>query len=131
MLTVPNIAHWYAVLPHPVGTPPNWLFGPVWTVLYALMAVAAWRVWLRPGGRRALSIWGWQLAVNAAWTPVFFALHRPGAALAVIVALNVLIALTIAVFRRIDRIAALMMAPYLAWTLYAAYLNAGFWWLNR
>lgn len=131
MLTVPNVTHWYALLPHPVGTPPNAVFGPVWTGLYILMAVAAWRVWLRPASRRALSLWGWQLAANAAWSPVFFALHRPGVALGIIAVLNVLIAATIAAFRRIDRIATLLMAPYLAWTLYAAYLNAGFWWLNH
>lgn len=133
--TVPNIRTWYEVLPHPPLTPPNGVFGPVWTILYVAMAVAAWRVWRSPDilvrQRRALIWWGWQLAVNALWSPIFFGLHRPFASLCVILVLDGLIAATIAVFRPIDRIAAWLMAPYLAWCVFATYLNAGFWWLNR
>lgn len=133
--TVPNVATWYAVLPHPVGTPPNWVFGPVWTVLYLMMAVAAWQVWRSPDipvwQRRALSLWGWQLAANALWSPVFFMLHLPAAAFFVILVLDGLIVATIAAFRPISRIAAWLMAPYLVWSLYATYLTAGFWFLNR
>lgn len=133
--TVPNIKSWYAMLPHPPGTPPNGVFGPVWTVLYIAMAVAAWRVWrcgdILGDHRRALGLWGWQLAINALWAPVFFGLHRPGAAIAIIVVLDGLVAATILAFRRIDRIATLLLLPYFAWSLFATYLTIGFWWLNR
>jgi tryptophan-rich sensory protein len=116
-------------------TPPNGVFGPVWTILYIGMAVAAWRVW-RCGDvlgdhRRALTLWGWQLAVNALWAPLFFGLHRPAIAIGVILVLDGLVAATILAFRRIDRIAGLLLMPYLAWSLFASYLTLGFWWLNR
>ena len=107
------------------------MFGPVWTVLYALMAVAAWLVWKRPLHQRALSLWGWQLAFNAAWAPVFFAGRMPLPALVILLGLDVLIAATIRAFRSQDRRAAWLMLPYMGWALYATYLNAGFWWLNR
>ncbi|MGC9269511.1 TspO/MBR family protein [Acidiphilium sp.] len=133
--TLPNVKTWYSVLPRPPGTPPNGVFGPVWTVLYIAMAIAAWRVWrcgdILGDHKRALSLWGWQLAVNAIWAPVFFGLHRPGVAIAIILVLDVLVAWTILAFRRIDRIAALLLLPYLAWGLFATYLTVGFWWLNR
>jgi tryptophan-rich sensory protein len=133
--TIPNIKTWYAVLPHPPLTPPNGVFGPVWTVLYIAMAIAAWRIW-RCGDvlgdhRRALTLWGWQLAVNAIWAPVFFGLHRPAIAIAIIAVLDVMVTLTILAFRRIDRIAAILLLPYLAWGVFATYLTIGFWWLNR
>jgi tryptophan-rich sensory protein len=133
--TVPNVHSWYDVLPHPPGTPPDWVFGPVWTLLYIAMAVAAWLIWRGPDiltrQRRALRLWGWQLAANALWSPVFFALHRPDISFFVILVLDGLIVMTIAVFRPVSRIAAALMVPYLAWCLYATYLNAGFWFLNR
>ncbi|MDD2861447.1 MAG: tryptophan-rich sensory protein [Acidiphilium sp.] len=133
--TIPNIKSWYDLLPHPPLTPPNGVFGPVWTILYIGMAVAAWRVW-RCGDvlgdhRRALTLWGWQLAVNALWAPLFFGLHRPAIAIGVILVLDGLVAATILAFRRIDRIAGLLLMPYLAWSLFASYLTLGFWWLNR
>ncbi|HET9147345.1 MAG TPA: TspO/MBR family protein [Acetobacteraceae bacterium] len=131
VLTVPNIKPWYRLLLHPPLTPPDWVFGPVWTTLYLMMALAAWRVWLQPWHNQALSVWGWQLAFNAAWTPVFFAGHLPGPALAVILGLDAMIVLTIRRFRPIDPLAAWLMVPYLGWALFATYLNAGFWWLNR
>ncbi len=147
-LTEPGMRGWYPTLHHPPGTPPDWLFPAVWIPLYVAMAVAAWRVWRRvpvlrfpiAGGaattgrdalrRRGLLLWGWQLAVNAAWTPVFFGLHRPGPALAVIAGLAALVALTMRDFRHVDRAATLLMAPYLAWVCYAFWLNAGIAWLN-
>jgi benzodiazapine receptor len=107
------------------------VFGPVWTALYLMMAVAAWLVWRQPQHQAALSVWGWQLAFNAAWAPAFFAGHMPFLALLIILALDVLIILTAARFARRDRRAAWLMAPYLGWSLFATYLNAGFWWLNR
>ncbi len=146
-LTEPGMRGWYPTLRHPPGTPPDWLFPAAWIPLYVAMAVAAWRVWRRlpvlrfriAGSaatdsvalrRRGLLLWGWQLAVSAAWTPVFFGLHRTGPALAVITGLAALVALTVRDFRHVDRPAAVLMAPYLAWVCYAFWLNAGIAWLN-
>ena len=100
-------------------------------VLYVLMGVAAWLVWRQRGASRAIRLWGWQLLLNALWTPAFFGLHSPILGLVVIVPLLALLALTIQAFVRISRAAAWMLVPYLAWTAYATYLNAGFWWLNQ
>ena len=121
---------WYPSLTRPPGTPPNWVFGPVWTVLYVMIGIAGWLVWRRSGAARPLRLWGWQLAANALWTPAFFGLHNPPLALAVMAALLVLIGLTIGSFLRLHRFAAWLMLPYLTWTIFAAYLNVGFWWLN-
>lgn len=131
LLTFPNIVAWYNRLVTPPFTPPSAVFGPVWTALYVMMAAAAWLVWRRPQHQRALSLWGWQLAFNAAWSPVFFAGRMPLLALLVILTLDVLIAMTIVKFSKRDRRASWLMAPYLGWSLFATYLNAGFWWLNR
>ena len=95
-----------------------------------MIGVAAWLVWHRTGTGRALRLWGWQLAANALWTPAFFGLHNPLLALAVIAVLLALVALTIRRFARLQRVAAGLMLPYFAWVCYAAWLNAGFWWLN-
>lgn len=124
VVTQGSVHDWYQTLHHPPGTPPNWLFGPVWTVLYGMIAVAGWRVWRKPGSGVALRWWGWQLLANAVWTPAFFGLHAPRLALLVIVTLVLLIGQTIRRFAATDRFAALLLLPYLGWTLYAAYLNA-------
>jgi translocator protein len=129
-ITAPATRTWYLLLARPPGTPPNWVFGPVWTALYLMMAVAAWLVWQLPGGRRALRLWGWQLAVNAAWAPLFFGLHHLGAALADAMLLAGLAALTARRFAVISRPAGTLMLPYVLWACYACYLTAGFWWLN-
>lgn len=124
---------WYRALVKPSFQPPAWVFGPAWTLLYALMGLAAWRVWRRrtaPGARTALVLFGAQLAVNAAWSPVFFGAHAVGAALAVIAVLVVLVAATIVAFRRVDRTAAALLLPYLAWVLFATVLNAAILRLN-
>ena len=130
-LTESGLRGWYLSLAQPPGTPPNWVFAPVWALLYVLIGLSAWLVWERPAHRRALRTWGWQLLLNAAWTPAFFGLGQIALALVVIVALIGAICHTIIVFARVRPAAALLLAPYLAWTCYAAYLNAGFWWLNR
>jgi benzodiazapine receptor len=130
-MTARAIPHWYRLLHAPPGTPPNWVFMPVWTTLYVMIGVAGWRVWKRLGAAPSLRLWGWQLAANALWAPTFFGLHSPALALAVISALLCLIALTIRAFRRTDRPAAVLMVPYGAWCLYAAYLNVGFLLLNH
>jgi translocator protein len=129
-VTAAAIRGWYPSLVHPPGTPPDALFGPVWTVLYVLIGVSAWLVWRRVLAGPALRLWGWQLALNAAWSPAFFGLREPALALAVLLALVVLIGLTLRRFAAIDRRAAWLLVPYLLWTGYALYLNAGICWLN-
>ena len=133
-LTAAAVRDWYPSLIAPFGKPPNWVFAPVWTTLYIAMGLAAWRVWRHAGAlgqRHALQLWGWQLLVNAAWTPAFFGLHSPGLGMMVIVPMLVLIVFTVRAFAPIDRTAAWLLLPYFLWTGYATYLNAGFWWLNR
>jgi tryptophan-rich sensory protein len=118
---------WYLALAKPSFQPPGWVFGPVWTLLYALMGIAAWRVVRRgtatPGVRRALVLFGVQLALNAAWSPVFFGAHAITAALVILVALWAVLLLTVLAFRPLDRPAAWLLVPYLAWTTFAAVLN--------
>jgi benzodiazapine receptor len=130
-ITGTSVHTWYLSLARPPGTPPNWLFGPVWGLLYVLIGVAAWLVWRRTGAGRTVRIWGWQLMANALWTPAFFGLRSPVAGLLVMAVLLPLIVLTIRSFWRVNRGAAWILVPYLAWVGYAAYLNAGFWWLNQ
>lgn len=124
---------WYLALRKPPWNPPGWIFGPVWTLLYAAMAVAAWRVW-RAGSaaesRPALAAWAVQLALNAAWSFLFFGLHEPGLAFAEILALWAAILATTVLFFRRDRAAGWLMVPYLAWVSFAAVLNFVLWRLN-
>jgi tryptophan-rich sensory protein len=124
---------WYATLKKPSWNPPDWIFGPVWSALYTMMAVAAWLVWKRGGfaaQRRPLTLFLVQLALNALWTPLFFGLHRPGLAFAEIVMLWLAIAATLAAFRPVSRPAAWLLVPYLAWVTFAAVLNFTVWRLN-
>lgn len=121
---------WYAALAKPAWTPPSWLFGPVWTVLYVAMAVAAWRVWRRggfAGAPVALGLYVAQLALNALWSWLFFGLHRIDLGLADLLTLVVAVAATAAAFRRHDAVAAFLMLPYLAWVAFAAALNLAIW----
>ena len=130
-MTARSIHGWYETLRAPPGTPPNWVFAPVWTTLYVMIGVAGWLVWKRLGAARPLRLWGWQLAANAIWAPAFFGLHSPPLAMGVMVLLLTLTALTIRSFRRVQRYAAMLLVPYGLWCLYAAYLNAGFVLLNN
>jgi translocator protein len=127
-------SEWYQALDKPAFTPPDWVFGPVWSTLYVLTGVAAWLVWRRrrerPGAGAAFAAFGAQLALNAAWTPVFFGLEAPGPAILVIVALWLALAETIRRFRHFSAAAALLLAPYLAWVTFAAALNVEIWRLN-
>ena len=129
-VTAGSLRSWYLSLTPPPGTPPSWVFGPVWSTLYVLIGVSAWLVWRQVGAASALRLWGWQLLLNALWAPAFFGLHSTAAGLAVIVPLLALILLTIAAFARVRADAACLLVPYAAWTAFAAYLNAGFWCLN-
>jgi tryptophan-rich sensory protein len=124
---------WYEALAKPTWTPPGWLFGPVWTLLYTLMAVAAWLVWREAGlsgARWALGLFALQLVLNAAWTPLFFGLHRPGWAFAEICALFIAITATTAAFFARSPAAGTLMLPYLGWVGFAAALNFAIWRLN-
>ncbi|GAB3112498.1 tryptophan-rich sensory protein [Streptomyces calidiresistens] len=122
----------YGALDRPAWAPPSWLFGPVWTVLYGLIGVSAWLVWRRAGGsaRAALVWWGVQLALNLAWTPLFFGAEEYGLALVDIVLLFGAIVVTMVLFARIHRMAAGLLVPYLLWVGYAGALNAAIWWAN-
>ena len=124
---------WYASLHKPSWNPPGWVFGPVWTLIYIMMAVAAWLVWRRGGlrvNRGPLSLFMVQLALNAVWTPLFFGLHQPGWAFVDIVLLWLAIATTITAFRRVHRGAAWLLVPYLAWVSFASVLNYTLWRMN-
>lgn len=132
LATTPNIATWYAGLAKPWFNPPNAVFPIVWTLLYAMMAVAGWLAW-RPGGRtggRTLVPFLVQIALNVAWSFVFFAGHSPLAGLVVIALLLAAIVWTIAVFWPISRTAALLLLPYLLWVAFAAVLNVAIFTLN-
>jgi tryptophan-rich sensory protein len=136
--TASSVTTWYVGLNKPAFNPPNAVFGPVWTTLYVLMALAAWRVWRAGppgssgGGRRrlALILYAVQLALNLAWSLIFFGLRQPGLALAEIAVLLAAVFATSAAFWRIDRPAGLMMVPYAAWVAFASLLNLEIWRLN-
>ncbi len=121
---------WYAGLTKPPFNPPNWIFAPVWTLLYIFVAVAGWRTWER--GRRsiAMAVWFFQLALNFTWSPMFFGAHRIGAALFIVGALLATIITFIAMRWPRDRVAALLFAPYAAWVAFATLLNGAIWYLN-
>lgn len=123
---------WYADLVRPPFAPPNWVFGPVWTALYIMIAVAGWLVWQATGTRsKAIALWSTQLVLNALWTPLFFGLHQLGVALVEMTLLWLVIAACIVVFRPVSKTAAWLFVPYLMWVSFAWALNAGFWLLNR
>jgi tryptophan-rich sensory protein len=121
---------WYASLVKPAWNPPPWIFGPAWTLLYTLMAVAAWLAWKQVGWRRPLLLYFVQLALNAAWTPIFFGAHHLGWALLEIVALWLAILLTTLSFHRVNKTAGALFVPYLAWVTFATCLNFALWHLN-
>ncbi|HSN68981.1 MAG TPA: TspO/MBR family protein [Thermoanaerobaculia bacterium] len=122
---------WYASLAKPSWTPPNWLFGPVWTLLYIGIAVAGWLIWRKTGRiDRAIGVWIAQLVLNAVWSWLFFGMHRPDLALVDIVAMLILIALFIVLARRISPVASYLFVPYLVWVSYATALNFAIWRAN-
>ena len=121
---------WYPALIKPAWAPPAWIFGPVWTLLYLAMGVAAWGVWRRRGWSPPLALWLVQLTLNAAWTPIFFGLRETGWAFAEIVLLWLAIAATLIAFAKVARWSAWLLAPYLAWVTFAAALNFAIWRLN-
>jgi tryptophan-rich sensory protein len=118
---------WYAGLRKPPWTPPGWVFGPVWTLLYPLVAVAGWMAWREGRARSGSLVYLLQLALNGAWPWLFFGARRPDLALACVAALFLAILGTIGAFWRVSRGAALLMVPYLAWVGFAAALNHAIW----
>ena len=129
--TAPQIPIWYVHLVHPGFAPPNWVFAPVWTTLYVMMAVAAWRVWRVSGLRsKEMAAYVMQLALNFAWSAIFFAAHQIGLALIEILLLVLAIAVTAGLFFRRDTLAGALLLPYLAWACFAAFLTHAFWVLN-
>ncbi len=131
LATATNVDGWYATADKAPWSPPNWVFGPVWTLLYTAMAVAAWLVWRRRTAetRPALTAYAVQLVLNLLWTPVFFGLYpvlgTPALwiAFVIIVALAVAVAVTVLYFGPISRTAGLLLLPYLAWVVFASSLN--------
>lgn len=135
LATYSNLTPWYAGLVKPAFNPPNWIFAPVWTTLYVLMAFAVWRV-LRlrrktPARRLGLFLFFAQLALNASWPWMFFGAHSPALGLLNIVPQLVVILVTIIVFLRLDRIAAWCMMPLGVWVGFATALNFAIWSLNK
>lgn len=130
-LGVAGTAAEYDSLRQPAWAPPTWLFGPAWTLLYAMIAVAGWLVWQRTGFTAPLWIYTGQLVLNAIWTPLFFGAGQYGLAFAEIVLMWLAIGATVVVFRRVSRAAAWLLLPYWGWVTYAAALNLAIWLLNR
>jgi len=125
---------WYASLRKPVWDPPSWIFGPVWTSLYVMMAVAAWLVWREGGWKkqtRPLALFLFQWLLNVLWTPLFFGMHRAGLAFIEIVALWCVLTATLGLFWRVKETAGLLLVPYLVWVTFAAALNFTLWHMNR
>jgi benzodiazapine receptor len=127
-LTAPG--DWYAGLAKPSFNPPNWVFGPTWTILYVLIAVAGWRVWRKESSGWTMRLWWVQLALNFLWTPVFFGAHQIGLALAVILLLLSVIVAFITLSWRRHRASAWLFMPYAAWVGFASLLNAAILTLN-
>jgi benzodiazapine receptor len=135
-VTVPQIPGWYAGLAKPPFNPPNWLFAPVWTTLFALMALAAFRVWRLPAGTasrtQTLLAYHVQLALNMLWSCAFFGLNSPAVGLLVIALLLAAMIWTMRCFAGLgDRLSVVLFVLYLAWVAFASLLNASIWWLNR
>ncbi len=134
-ITQESITTWYPTIKKPVFNPPNWVFAPVWTILYAMMGVAGGLIWNyvetnRENVKKAFLFFIIQLGLNALWSYIFFGLHNPLLALIEIVLLWLMIFETYSQFKKIDRIAGMLLIPYLAWVAFATVLNASIWWLN-
>jgi tryptophan-rich sensory protein len=133
MATAESVATWYPTLAKPSFNPPNWIFAPVWATLYAMMALAGWRIWRFrgfAGSQRELTLFGVQLVLNCLWSILFFGLRQIGWALADIVILLVLIVVTAVLFWRRERLAGLLLVPYAIWVAFAAVLNFAIWRMN-
>lgn len=131
LTTVSGVSTWYATLAKPVLNPPSWIFGPVWTLLYALMGIAAYLVYKKGKvAHVALRVFGLQLFLNGIWSPVFFGLHRPDVAFGIIVLMWMSIVWTMVQFSKHSKLATGLLVPYLLWVSFASYLNLMIWMLN-
>lgn len=133
LVTAISVEGWYQALEKPPFNPPDWVFGPVWALLFLFMAVAGWRVWRSdpwPATRPALTAWAVQLGLNLGWSVLFFGLQAMGAALVEIILLLAAIVATTVLMWRHDRVAGLLFLPYMAWVAFAAVLNAALYTLN-
>ncbi|MEM0541674.1 TspO/MBR family protein [Flavobacterium sp. j3] len=135
MVTRESITTWYPTLVKPVFNPPNWIFAPVWTILYIMMGVAGGMIWNRmetdeENVKKAFKFFILQLALNALWSYLFFGLQNPLLALIEIILLWLLIFETYNQFKKIDKVAGMLLVPYLAWVSFATVLNGSIWWLN-
>lgn len=134
VFTVPSITAWYANLAKPDFAPPNWIFAPVWTMLFALMGVSAFLIWKRglkgKDVKIALGIFVGQLVLNVLWSIIFFGLRNPLGAFVEIIFLWLAILATISAFSKISKLAAWLLVPYILWVSFAAYLNFAVWNLN-
>ncbi len=133
VVTSGSVQSWYPQLRKPNWTPPNWLFGPVWTTLYILMAAAAWLVWRERktirGTKPLMAFWV-QLGLNLLWSVLFFGLRSPGAAFAEVLLLCLAVGVTLVLFWRVNRVSGLLLVPYAMWLGFASVLNGVVWWLN-
>ena len=133
LFTSGSVQEWYPTLIKPSWNPPGWVFGPVWTALYGMMSVSVWLVWLERARRPVVApilLFAVQLAFNAAWSPLFFGLHRPGLAFVDIVLLWLALVVTVYMFLKQRLAAGLLLVPYLLWVSFAAALNFAIWRLN-
>ncbi|MFC1603770.1 TspO/MBR family protein [Planctomycetota bacterium] len=134
-VTMDSVTTWYTDLSRPSFTPPDWSFGLVWPILYIIMGISAFLIWNRGINKRpvkaALRLFILQLVLNGLWTPIFFGLHMIAFALVEIILLWVAILMTILAFRKISKLASLLLLPYILWVSFAVALNAAFWFLNR
>ena len=134
MVTRDSITTWYPTLVKPIFNPPNWIFAPVWTLLYIMMGIAAGLVWTSNAEQKTiqktLGLFAIQFGLNALWSYLFFGLQNPLLALIEIIVLLLLIFDTYSEFKKIDKIAGMLLIPYLAWVSFATILNASIWWLN-
>lgn len=133
--TTQAITTWYPTIAKPSWNPPNAVFAPVWTTLFLLMSIAAWRAWRAAptpaAAGQTLALYGAQLVLNVLWSVLFFTLHRPGLALIEIVLFLALLVTLQVRFARTDRLAGLLWSPYVVWVGFATVLNGTIWWLNR
>ena len=136
VVTRESITTWYPTLIKPIFNPPNWIFAPVWTMLYIMMGVAGGMIWNRietdeTNVKKAFKFFMYQLGLNALWSYLFFGLHNQLLALIEIVLLWLVIFETYNQFKKIDKVAGMLFIPYLAWVSFATVLNASIWWLNK
>lgn len=133
IFTASNVKGWYSTIIKPSWNPPSWIFGPVWTMLYALMGTAGAMIWNQknlPGAKLALFVYGAQLVLNALWSMIFFGLKNPGLAFLEIIILLLMILVTTILFWKINPVAGALMIPYILWVSFATYLNYTIWQLN-